>query len=181
VEHSLEQTSSKWARAAKDGLFLSLICVVTLTASNFLTDKPLITWIIFLAQLVASIWLLRRFMASYGADNEGESTFGYGVRVCLFSSFIIAVWSFAMFQFIFPDMVTKAMDSAFEVLGNNMTDDLRDSMLKLEDMFPQMMSISSFFKDFLEGILFSAILAGGTTKRDIFSDSDIPQQEEEEL
>lgn len=180
MEQSLEQKSSKWGRAAKDGLLLSLICIFTLTIGN-LSSNSLLSTLLFFVQLVGSIWLLRRFMYTYGADNPGESTFSYGVMVCLFSSFIIAVWSFAMYQFIFPDAITKAMDAFYEVMGSNMTDEMRDAMLMMEDRFPQAMSLSSFFKDFIEGIILSAILAASTTRRDIFSDSESSQDEEEEL
>lgn len=139
---------------------LAAITVVCTLLSG-LVKNGILNWLLWLVQLVGSIWLLKIFMNNYGKAHPGEATFGYGFAVCLMSSVICGAWAFVMAQYIFPDSAADAFAQArliIEQTGQDMTDEVNDTFQYVEDNYSKLNSVSTFIKCVIEGLIFSAII-----------------------
>ncbi len=141
-----------------DGLLLSLITIVT-TAVNMLAGVTFVSFICWAAKTGFSIWALYFFMKRFASLGRGESVFGYGVMVCLFSSIVCAVFSYAAYRWLFPDTIVEALDAARGILQQqNSPDEAFDALNMIEDNAPQLACASALIWGSLIGIIFSAIL-----------------------
>lgn len=118
---------------------------------------------------MAALFFYEKFLK---AESQSP-VFRQGVRICLFSSLICAVYTFFMYTFLFPEMVTEMFEAfysapEFASLPGNMT----DMMLKLEDNFARYSCIATFFWNFILGLIISAIIARSITPKNIFTDDD---------
>ncbi len=182
MEQIASSGNSKWSLAARDGLILAAVTVVVSTLT-FLTKNSFLSTLLWLVKLVGSIWLLRIIMLRYGKDHPGESTFGYGVIVCVLSALVCAVWSFFEYQFLFPSAVEEAFDQmyqTFEQMGAMVPEEFTDVMLRMQDDYAQINSISTFFWCSLLGLLFSAILARTGKPKSVFTDEEMKQNRDED-
>ena len=174
---------SKWTLAARDGLILAAVTVVISTLT-FLTKNNVLSTLLWLLKLVGSIWVLRVLMRRYGLDHPGESTFGYGAAVCVCSALVCAVWAFAEYQFLFPGAVAEAFDQMFEAfgqMGSAMPEEFTDVLLRMEDNYAQINSITTFFWCSLLGLLFSAIISSIDARRkSVFTDEEMKQNRDED-
>ena len=179
----LSSDNSKWSLAAKDGLILAAVTVVVSTLT-FLTKNNLLSGLLWAVKLVGSIWLLRVIMRRYAAARPEEPVFGYGVIVCVLSAFVCAVWAFVEYQFLFPGAVEEAFDQmfqGFESMGAMIPEDFLDVMLKMQDNYAQINSITTFFWCSLLGLVFSAILARtGRGSKSPFTDEEMKQNRDED-
>ena len=175
--------NSKWSMAAKDGLILAAVTVVISTLT-FLTKNNVLSTLLWLLKLVGSIWVLRVLMRRYGLDHPGESSFGYGAAVCVCSALVCAVWAFAEYQFLFPGAVAEAFDQMFEAfgqMGSAMPEEFTDVLLRMEDNYAQINSITTFFWCSLLGLLFSAILSRiDARSKSVFTDEEMKQNRDED-
>ena len=160
--------SSKWSLAAKDGLILAAVTVVVSTLT-FLTKNSFLNTLLWLVKLGGSIWLLSVIMRRYGKAHPDESTFSYGLIVCVLSAIVCAVWAFVEYQFLFDQM------------GSMMPEGVTDMMLKMEDNYAQINCITTFFWCTLLGLLFSAILARGGARKSVFTDEEMKQNNDDEF
>ena len=179
--------ASKWSLAARDGLVLAAVTVVV-TTLIFLTKNNLLATLLRLVKLGGSIWLLYVLMKKYGKSHPEESTFGYGLAVCVLSALVCAVWTFFEYQFLFPGAVTEAFEQMYanlEQMGPSMVPDgFSDVMLKMEDNYAQISCITIFFWCSLLGLIFSAILAKSTSNggnRSIFTPEEMKKNNEDEF
>ena len=123
-----DTTNSKWSLAARDGLILAAVTVVVSTLT-FLTKNTFLSTLLWLVKLGGSIWLLSVIMKRYGKEHPDESTFSYGVIVCVFSAIVCAVWAFVEYQFLFPGAVAEAFEqmyTQFEQMGASLPDEVGD-------------------------------------------------------
>jgi hypothetical protein len=169
---SKSTTITHWSEAARDGLFLALVTVV-LISFNALFENAALKFLFWLVKFVGSIWLLYFFMKKFLKAEPQSPVFRQGVRICLFSSLICAVYTFFMYTFLFPEMVTEMFEAfysapEFASLPGNVT----DMMLKLEDNFARYSCIATFFWNFILGLIISAIIARSITPKTIFTDDD---------
>ena len=104
MENTPATGNSKWSLAAKDGLILAAVTVVISTLT-FLTKNTILSSLLWLIKLGGSIWLLSVIMKRYGKAHPEESTFSYGLIVCVLSALVCAVWAFVEYQFLFPNAV----------------------------------------------------------------------------
>ena len=135
MEQTTSSGSAKWSLAAKDGLPLAAVTVVVSTLS-FLTKNAFLSTLLWLVKLGGSIWLLSVIMRRYGKAHPEESTFSYGLIVCLLSALVCAVWSFIEYQYLFPGAVAEAFEqmySGLEQMGSMIPEGFTDVMLKMED------------------------------------------------
>lgn len=183
MDQTATNDSSKWSQAAKDGLILAAVTVVVSTLT-FLTKSTFLGMLLWAVKLGGSIWLLSVIMKRYGIAHPDQSTFGYGVIVCLLSAIVCSVWAFVTYQFLFPDAVAEAFDqafSAFDQMGA-LPEEFTDVMLKMQDNYAQINCITTFFWCTLLGILFSAILShAGKRSQSIFSDEEMKQSGDDEF
>lgn len=165
---------SKWSRAAKEGLILAAVTVIC-TFFEALINNGITNILLWLIQLVASIWILRICMKKYGNDNPSVSTFRYGFTVCFLSAVICSVWAFVLYGVIFTDFVETQFDqvfATFEASGQAMPEGFEDMMGYVMDNYPKLASIGTFIKCCIIGLIFSGILAGSTSRnRSIFEDA----------
>ncbi len=169
--------------AARDGLILAAVTVVVSTLT-FLTKNSFLSTLLWLVKLVGSIWVLRVLMHRYGQDHPDESTFGYGVIVCVCSALVCAIWAFAEYQFLFPEAVAEAFDQmfqTFEQMGSSIPEEFTDVMLRMQDNYAQINCISTFFWCTLLGLLFSAILSRvDAARKSVFTDEEMKQNRDED-
>lgn len=169
--------------AARDGLILATVTVVVSTLT-FLTENSFLSTLLWLVKLVGSIWVLRVLMHRYGQDHPDESTFGYGVIVCVCSALVCAIWAFAEYQFLFPDAVAEAFDQMYqtiEQMGSTFPEEFTDVMLRMQDNYAQINCITTFFWCTLLGLLFSAILARvDASRKSVFTEEEMKQNRDED-
>ncbi len=182
MEQIAPNETSKWTLAAKDGLILAAVTVVVSTLT-FLTENTFLSTLLWLVKLVGSIWLLRVILKRYGDSHPDESTFGYGVIVCVCSALVCAVWTFVEFQFLFPGSVAEVFEqtySSISQMGSAMPDEFTDLMLKMEDNYAQINCISTFLWCSLLGVIFSAILSRAGRKS-VFTDEEMRENNDDEF
>jgi len=175
--------SSKWSLAAKDGLILAAVTVVVSTLT-FLTKNSFLNTLLWLVKLGGSIWLLSVIMRRYGKAHPDESTFSYGLIVCVLSAIVCAVWAFVEYQFLFPGAIAEAFEQMYtqlDQMGSMMPEGVKDMMFKMEDNYAQINCITTFFWCTLLGLLFSAILARGGARKSVFSDEEMKQNNDDEF
>lgn len=181
MEHSTSSARSKWSLAAKDGLILAAVTVMASTLT-FLTENKFLDMLLWIVKLGGSIWLLSVIMKRYGKAHPEESTFSYGLIVCVLSALVCAVWTFIEYQFLFPAAVAKAFEQMYASIGQMgamVPDEFTDMMLKMEDNYAQINCVSSFLWCTLLGLVFSAILARSTSgRRGIFTPEEMQNKHE---
>ncbi|MBQ9398879.1 MAG: DUF4199 domain-containing protein [Bacteroidales bacterium] len=184
MENTPATGNSKWSLAAKDGLILAAVTVVISTLT-FLTKNTILSSLLWLIKLGGSIWLLSVIMKRYGKAHPEESTFSYGLIVCVLSALVCAVWAFVEYQFLFPNAVAEAFEqmyTQFEQMGSMFPDEFTDVLLKMEDNYAQINCISTFVWCTLLGLLFSAILARTTSgNRSVFTPEEMKQNQDDEF
>ena len=184
MDNNTPASPSKWSLAAKDGLILAAVTVVVSTLT-FLTKNTFLSTLLWLVKLGGSIWLLSVIMKRYGKAHPEESTFSYGLIVCVLSALVCAVWAFVEYQFLFPDAVAEAFEqmyTQFEQMGGMFPDEFTDVMLKMEDNYAQINCISTFIWCTLLGLLFSAILARTTSgNKSVFTPEEMKQNQDDEF
>lgn len=184
MENTPATGNSKWSLAAKDGLILAAVTVVISTLT-FLTKNTILSSLLWLIKLGGSIWLLSVIMKRYGKAHPEESTFSYGLIVCVLSALVCAVWAFVEYQFLFPNAVAEAFEqmyTQFEQMGSMFPDEFTDVLLKMEDNYSQINCISTFVWCTLLGLLFSAILARTTSgNRSVFTPEEMKQNQDDEF
>lgn len=183
MEQTTSSGSAKWSLAAKDGLPLAAVTVVVSTLS-FLTKNAFLSTLLWLVKLGGSIWLLSVIMRRYGKAHPEESTFSYGLIVCLLSALVCAVWSFIEYQYLFPGAVAEAFEqmySGLEQMGSMIPEGFTDVMLKMEDNFAQINCISTFIWCTVLGLLFSAVLARTGSRKSVFTDEEMKQGNDDEF
>ena len=93
--------------ASVDGLILSSITVAMLLISPLVRDVTYVGLILNVAKIAGCLTLLYYFMKRYALANNckryGEC-FGYGLLVCLFSSFVCAAFSYISIEFIYSEI-----------------------------------------------------------------------------
>ncbi len=163
---------SNWSEAARDGLLLALVRVV-LISFNALFDNAALKFLFWLVKFVGSVWLLHLFMKKFLKSEPKSSVFRQGVKICLFSSIICAAYTFFMYSFLFPEMVSETFEAFYSAPEfASLPDNVTDLMLKLEDNFAKYSCISTFFWNFILGVIFSAIIGRKITPKTIFTDED---------
>lgn len=180
VDQNKISSNSHWNEAAKDGLILSLVTVACTTLGLF-NENGFLGILLWGVKFCGSIWLLRFFMRRFSETEVSASNFGYGVRICLCSSLICAAWSFLLYGWIVPYKVTEIFDSVFTTLSSmgNLPDESRDRLLVIEDNYPQINCLITFFWCLFFGVILSAILKkGGSGSNSIFTEEEMNQNQE---
>ena len=176
-------SNSKWSLAARDGLILAAVTVVVSTLT-FLTKNTFLSTLLWLVKLGGSIWLLSVIMRRYGKAHPDESTFSYGLIVCILSAIVCAVWAFVEYQFLFPGAIAEAFEQMYaqlDQMGSMMPEGVTDMLLKMEDNYAQINCITTFFWCILLGLVFSAILSRGQRNKSVFTEEEMHQNNEDEF
>ena len=179
MEQTREENQGIWTDAARDAVFLAMITVLA-QALGVLLKAPAFGLLLNLIKLVGSMWLLLRFMKRYAASGRSCSVMGYGLRVCLFSSVICAIWAFTMYELLFPELVTEAFEQIPTMLeGMQLPPEAEDMLNMMEDNFARYAFIAVLLWDLFCGLIFSAILSGPAMQSALFSGSQDNTDEED--
>lgn len=174
------KSNTLWGEAGISGIFLALV-TVSVAILNIVTGSPVLNGILWLAKLIGTIWLLRYFMKRYGENNSGSSTFGFGFAASFCSAVICGACYFALYRYICPGKVTETIDALMTTFAStgSMTDEIRDSLLMVQDNFAQLSCVIIFLWCTFLGLIFSAILASGTRHgQDVFSKDELNGDEQ---
>ncbi len=166
----------KWSQAAVKGLLLALITVACNTVTYLIEGNTIVSILMFIVRLVASIWLLVYFMKQYKATT-GQEPFSFGVAVVLFSSLICAFYDAAALAWIFPglqDQVSEALSQTMSSLPS----ESQSIMERMMDHYPRIAFFSTFIKDFIIGLIVAAIANSSMRPKDPFA---ADKKEEDEL
>lgn len=166
---------NKWKSAATDGLILSAVTIVYGLITNLLnmagggdgfTGKGIITVILWLAKFSGALYLLFLFMKQYASKFETlqyGAIFGYGSRVCIFSSIVCACWGYFSMVVLFPKQTSQAMDQIMSV-ASQYDESQMEAMQTLFDHLPQISLFGNLLYCIIFGIIAAAIIANFTKK-----------------
>lgn len=159
--------------ASVDGLILSSITVAMLLISPLLTDVLYVGLILNVAKIAGCITLLYYLMKRYALANNckryGEC-FGYGLLVCLFSSFVCAAFSYITVEFIYSGIYEQQLLETRAILESKYGGST-DSFEYLLDNCSVIIFFSCIIYYFIIGLFFSAIFAGSVRVKDPFADN----------
>ena len=159
--------------ASVDGLILSSITVAMLLISPLVRDVPYVGLILNVAKIAGCLTLLYYFMKRYALANNckryGEC-FGYGLLVCLFSSFVCAAFSYISIEFIYSGIYEQQLLETRAILESKYGGST-DSFEYLLDNCSVIIFFSCIIYYFIIGLFFSAIFAGSVRVKDPFADN----------
>lgn len=159
--------------ASVDGLILSSITVAMLLISPLVRDVTYVGLILNVAKIAGCITLLYYLMKRYALANNckryGEC-FGYGLLVCLFSSFVCAAFSYITVEFIYSGIYEQQLLETRAILESKYGGST-DSFEYLLDNCSVIIFFSCIIYYFIIGLFFSAIFAGSVRVKDPFADN----------
>lgn len=159
--------------ASVDGLILSSITVAMLLISPLLRNVLYVGLILNVAKIAGCITLLYYLMKRYALANNckryGEC-FGYGLLVCLFSSFVCAAFSYITAEFIYSGIYEQQLLETRAILESRYGGST-DSFEYLLDNYSVIIFFSCIIYYFIIGLIFSAIFAGSVRVKDPFADN----------
>lgn len=160
--------------AAIDGLILSSVTVAVLLFSPLLRNVPFLGFFISVIKIAGCLTLLYYLMKRYAAANNctryGEC-FGYGVMVCLFSSFICAAFSYICAEFIHSGIYEQQLLEMKELYSASDYGVASETFDYLLDHYSTILFFTSIVYYFIIGLIFSAIFAGSARVKDPFAGS----------
>ena len=157
----------KWSQAAVKGLLLALVTVACNTISYLIPGNALVSTLMFIVRLAASIWLLVLFMKQFKATT-GQEPFSFGVAVVLFSSLICAFYDAAALAWLFPGLMEQVTDALNQSLST-MPSEAQGIMERMMDHYPRIAFFSTFIKDFILGLIVAAIANSSMRSKDPFA------------
>lgn len=151
--------------AAMDGLVIALIVIVCELLGSLAGFLSIVLWIV---KLVATIWVLARFMKKYSARHAAEfgitkysQAFSYGFLVSLCSTIVIAVFSYLQFKYM---VSPETMEAAMEVYRSNMQD--TEVFDRIMENLPFIVLVGKILWCTILGVVYSAIIANTCVKVD---------------
>lgn len=174
------EQNNKWSSAAMDGLFLSLVTVIYLLAANLLDSSGFVVKsVLWIAKFGGSLYLLWYFMKRYSNNFEtityGQS-FNYGFIVCLFSSIIVACFSYVQVEWLFPDKTAEAMQMSKEMIAQQGLDSASESVIEvIFNNFGRITLFSNLVYCTIFGAIAAAITANWTKKTNPFEDEELSE------
>lgn len=160
-----EQKNIIWEQAGKAGLVLGGVSIayflITSLSGKLAGDSPAfwlgaLNALLWLAKLVACIYLMRFFILRYAAKDptvDNSRAFRFGTLTALLSALLYSAFYLAYVSFIAPDTFEEALSM---LQDNPMMDS--NAMSAVEDMIPRLPRIS-FFMNLIWCWLFGTILA----------------------
>lgn len=160
--------------ASVDGLILSSITVAALLISPLLSNVHYVVGLILnVAKIAGCLTLLYYFMKRYALANNckryGECL-GYGLLVCLFSSFVCAAFSYISVEFIYSEIYGLQLLEMRDIFASRYGGST-DSWDYIFDNYSVIMFFSCFIYYFFIGLIFSAIFAGSVRVKDPFANN----------
>lgn len=149
--------------AAIDGLVIALIVIVCGLLSSLASAISIVFWVV---QLVATVWMLVRFMKKYSARHAAEygstkysQAFSYGFMVSLCSTIVISVFSYLQAKYMVPQ---ETFETAIAAYRSSVPDE--EILDRIMDNIPFIMLVSRLVWCTILGTIYSAIIANFCVK-----------------
>lgn len=171
--HFIMEKKYLFRYASVDGLILSSITVAVLLVSPLLRNVTYVGFIVNVAKIAGCLTLLYYLMKRYAWANNckryGEC-FGYGLLVCLFSSFVCAAFSYISAEFIYSGIYEQQLLEMRGILESSYGS-TTDSFEYILDNYSVILFFSCLVYYFIIGLIFSAIFAGSVRIKDPFANN----------
>lgn len=108
------------ARAAENGLYLSVMMCVLLLLLGGGTVLPLLSWLFLVGAValpVVAYMILSRNCRRSGADLSFAEIWAEGISSFFLGSLLPAVMTYVLLRFAFPDFVYNQVNTTIEMLG----------------------------------------------------------------
>lgn len=158
-----------WSSAGKHGLYLAIPAIAAYLLSNYLQLPSVVNMFIWIAKISLSMYLLVRLTRNYSADLQDfpyKKAFGYGIRMCLFSTIICTAF-YALDLFVIrPDLLSETITMTLEMAqeqGLSVPGMDYDALMKT---LPTTLIAVYFCYLMVCGLIFSAIAASRTKHED---------------
>ena len=148
------------------GGYILISCLIANTSIG-----GIISSILQIGKIVGCILLMKYCMTKLKSSYEGvekRELVKYGTLIALFSAIITAVVSYCAYEYIFPDIITTAMDSLYASLQSNLDSNSLALMQSMEQNMPSIQMVGQLVYCFLYGWILSLILAPRIAPNNIF-------------
>ena len=148
------------------GGYILITCLLANTSVG-----GIINYILQIGKIVGCILLMKYCMTKLKSSYEGvekKELIKYGILIALFSAIITAIVSYCTYKYIFPDIITTAMDSIYASLQSGLDSNSLAIMQSMEQNMPSIQMIGQLVYCFLYGWILSLILAPRVAPNDIF-------------
>lgn len=149
------------------GGYILISCLIANTSIGSILSS-----ILQIGKIVGCILLMKYCMTKLKSSYEGvekRELVKYGTLIALFSAIITAIVSYCAYEYIFPDIITTAMDSIYSSLPDLDSNTLA-LMQNMEQNMPSIQMVGQLVYCFLYGWGLSLILAPRIAPNDIFKD-----------
>ena len=159
--------SNKWSSAIVSGLLLALITIAVMAIRYTLAPTGIVSILIWLIKIVASIWLLYYLIKEFAKPADiftYKDGFIYGSIVCLVST-VVCTLATLIFMYIFADSINAQMETAMSMVGSSNPEAVEKLAEWMKSgLLTVIACVGSFVWLYLFGIIASAILANFTKK-----------------
>ncbi len=153
-----------WSSAAKYGLLLSSVSVVTNLLTAFINVWQAPTFlgtILTIAAIVGNFYLLA-YIVRLNAETEEyvdqSSSFKYAMAVCMFSTIVCCLFTLLTYTVFFPDFLETQLTAVFEQLEAMGTAEMLDFDELMASM-PTYMVIGEALNCMFVGLIYSLIIS----------------------
>lgn len=155
-----------WNKAMFWGFITALASMLATTiyysTDNFFSKSKSWVDIAIIAAGVVTCGIMYRQSIDEKDPFPYPKAFGLGMATTLFASLILAVFTFVLYKFIDPDLISQLMTNSEEALiASGFSDEMVEQQLEMSSklMSPAFMSISTIFVVLFSGLIVSLITA----------------------
>ncbi len=167
-----------WNSAAKAGLIFGIISISPMVINQLLagtnpTLLMIVTNAIWLAKLLGCIFLMRYFfikLCKKYPEATKKTTFGYGVRIALFSSILLSGYTLLNLTVISPELISEQFAVIRESMASMMDSNTAKILNSIEDKYVELSFFSNLIYPFIYGVVLSSILSSYVPKKDPFAE-----------
>ena len=153
-----------WNKAMFWGFITALasMLVTTVYYSTDSMESKSQSWVNFAILAIGIIVCTLMYRQTLGEKDEFpySKALGLGVTTIFFASLILAVFTFVLYKYIDPDLVSKSLSASEQkLLDKGYTEDMVEQQLEMTRKFmtPAVMSIFSIFGNVIIGLVISLI------------------------
>jgi len=153
-----------WNQAMRWGLYISLGLIFVSLAFYFMGNtghnaEGWLQYLVAITGIVMATMAYKKKLPEKAPFSYGNAL-GFGVSVMLFSSIVLAVYTYIMYQFIAPELMDKLLLETEEAyLSSGLSEELVEQQVKLLKNFmsPGLLAFSQIFNWVFTGLIISLI------------------------
>jgi hypothetical protein len=162
---SMENSKSLfWNQAMRWGLYVSVALIIISLVFYFMgksghNAEGWFQYLIAIAGIIMATGTFRKKLPEKAPFSYGNAL-GFGVSVMLFSSIVVAVYTYVMYQFISPELMDKLLIETEEAyLKSGLSEDMVEQQVNLLKNFmsPGLLAFSQIFNWVFTGLIISLI------------------------